>query len=132
MGHIHGEIKDSSIRSEVNKASARWRAGFNNANPQECANQYHENAVMEVGGIGSFAGKAEIYKFWQEFISSGAREVEYFKTKIEVIDENTALLTSDWKMNVGLGVITKEKWCRQNNGQWLLTEDAFEMTEKFN
>ncbi|MCZ4282129.1 nuclear transport factor 2 family protein [Kiloniella laminariae] len=125
------KIDHVEVQSAVTLASEKWKAGFNSANPNICAAAYHEDAVMEVGGMGSFIGKAAIFKFWQDFILSGAKDVEYFDTKMDVIDTNTVLLTSNWKMNVGQGRITKEKWCRQHDNQWLLTEDAFEMTEKF-
>lgn len=43
-----------------------------------------------------------------------------------MIDETSALLTSDWKMNKANGVIYKELWVMQEDGSAKLREDDFE------
>ena len=42
-----------------------------------------------------------------------------------------SVLSADWRMNVGRGVITMEKWVKQSDGNWLLEQDDFEVVEQF-
>jgi|TARA_B110000438_G_C15708233_1_gene604149 hypothetical protein len=51
--------------------------------------------------------------------------------KLEVIGNETVLLSADWSMNIGRGIITIEKWVKQLDGVWLLEKDEFEIQEKF-
>jgi len=41
------------------------------------------------------------------------------------------LLTADWKMNVGRGIITMERWVKRGEGKWLLEFDDFEVQEQY-
>ena len=52
--------------------------------------------------------------------------MKYIDPVIEVIDENSAILSSKWSMNKAAGVITKELWVLQEDGSALLREDNFE------
>lgn len=64
-------------------------------------------------------------------MASGAGELKYTDVKLEAVDESTVLLSANWSMNVGRGIITKEKWVLQKDGRWLLQEDDFEIQENF-
>jgi ketosteroid isomerase-like protein len=114
------------ILDAVNLASSKWKNAFNSGDAAGCADQYESNAVMKATPFGIFAGTAEIQSFWQKLIDDGFAEVEYIKPKIEVIDSNSALLLSGWKMNKAHGVITRELWVLQPDGTAKLREDEFE------
>ena len=59
-------------------------------------------------------------------VDDGFSSVEYVDPKVEVIDENSAILSSGWKMNKAKGVITKELWVLQEDGSAKLRIDEFE------
>ena len=90
---------------------------------------YTEDSIMIVKNVGEFKGKLEIAGFWTE-LTKTANHIEYSNTNIKVIDETTVHLDSDWKMNIGEGVITLEEWKKQNDGSWKLTQDEFEVLKK--
>jgi len=119
------------LRREVFTASQQWIANFNKGDVDACVAAYVPNAVMEAKPFGTFTGTQEIDAFWRPFVSSGATGLAYHEVVLQVIDELTLHLSANWKMNVGRGVITLEKWEKQSNGQWLLTHDAFEVLEQF-
>lgn len=107
-------------------ASQKWKAAFNSGDAAACAAQYESMAIMNAKPFGTFTGTAEIQAFWQKLIDDGFSEVDYLDPKIEVIDGNSALLTSGWKMNKAYGVITRELWVLQSDGSAKLREDDFE------
>ena len=121
----------NTVSNEVLRASRQWITNFNEGNVDACVAGYLPDAVMEAKPMGTFRGTPEIEGFWRPFISSGATDLEYHEVTLEVIDESTVHLSANWRMNVGHGVITLEKWVRQPNGQWLLAYDAFEVLEQF-
>ena len=110
----------------VKKASANWKKGFNTQNATQCAAQYEEDAVMDARPFGQFVGRDQIRAFWQQLIDDGFNQVEYIDPQYEVMDENSVLLTSGWKMNKAQGVIHRELWCLQADGSAALREDDFE------
>lgn len=115
-----------AVLDAVNKASAQWKSAFNSGDADSCAAQYEKNAIMHARPFGTFSGTAEIQGFWKKLIDDGYSDVEYIDPKIEVIDERSAILTSDWKMNKAGGVIHKELWVLQTDGTAKLREDDFE------
>ena len=86
---------------------------------------------MDAKPMGTFTGTQEIENFWRPFMSSGAKNLEYQEITLEVISDSIVHLSANWRMNVGHGVITLEKWIKQSSGQWLLAHDAFEVLEQF-
>lgn len=86
---------------------------------------------MVANPFGTFKGKKAIGEFWTPFIESGATDLVYSNTNIEVISDTKAIISSDWEMNVGKGIINNETW-EKIDGTWLLTEDHFEVKEQFN
>ena len=121
------KTQEQVILDAVSEASSVWKQSFNTGNAQGCANQYEPNAVMDVKPFGRFEGYEQICNFWQGLIDDGFCDVEYIDPVIEVIDENSALLKSAWKMNKAHGVIHKEIWVLQDNGMAKLREDSFEV-----
>ena len=80
--------------------------------------------------FGTFKGRQAIEAFWTPFIESGATNLKYTNTQIKVVTENKAILSSDWEMNVGKGIITNETWIKTGD-TWKLSEDYFEVKEEF-
>lgn len=110
----------------VNKASETWKESFNTGNAAGCAAQYEADAVMHARPFGTFTGTAEVQAFWEKLIADGFQDVQYINPKLEVIDEQSAILRSGWKMNNAQGVIHKELWVLQADGSAKLREDDFE------
>lgn len=115
----------------VSTCSKKWIENFNNGNTDYCVAAYEADAVINAKPLGTFKGTAEIDAFWRPFMASGAGELKYTDVKLEAVDESTVLLSANWSMNVGRGIITKEKWVLQKDGRWLLQEDDFEIQENF-
>jgi pimeloyl-ACP methyl ester carboxylesterase len=118
------------IEKEVLKASQNWIANFNKGDTITVSEAYTKNALMVAKPFGTFKGRKAIEAFWTPFIKSGATDLKYTNTKIKVVTKNRAILSSDWKMNVGKGVITNETWIKKG-GIWKLSEDYFEVKEEF-
>lgn len=114
------------VLQAVNEASARWKEAFNRGDYVGCAAQYEVDAVMNAMPFGQFVGREAIQGFWQQLIADGFSGVDYVEPSIEVLDENSAVLKSGWKMNKAAGVITNELWVLQNDGTAKLREDDFE------
>lgn len=118
------------IEKEVLEASKSWISNFNKGNTSEIADAYTEDAIMVAKPFGTFEGRKAISEFWTPFIESGATDLKYSNTKVEVVNDKKAIISSDWSMNVGKGTITNETWIKAN-GQWKLQEDHFEVKEQF-
>ena len=118
--------QQTSLLNAVKQASESWKAGFNSGNAKQCAAQYESDAVMDARPFGRFEGEQQIEGFWQQLINDGFAEVEYIDPQFTVVDDNSVLLTSGWKMNKAQGVIHKELWCLQADGSAKLRVDDFE------
>ena len=124
------ELQDT-LREEVRVCSQNWIQSFNKGDVDACMAAYKADAIMHAKPMGTFTGVDAIDGFWRPFMASGAGQLEYDDIKIEVINESTVLLSANWRMNVGRGVITMEKWVKQSDGNWLLEQDDFEVLEQF-
>ena len=120
------EAQKQSVLDAVTAASAQWQAAFNGGDAAGCDNQYESTAVMHARPFGTFTGTEAIQAFWQKLIDDGFADVQYVDPNIEVLDETQAVLTSGWTMNNARGVIHKELWVLQGDGQAKLREDDFE------
>ena len=125
------DINIDSLKNEVLERSRRWIESFNSGDVDACVGAYTEDAVMNAKPFGTFKGPQEIDAFWRPFMGSGPSGLEYSNVELEVIDEDTVHLSADWRMSVGRGIITKERWVRQPGGEWMLSEDDFELQEQF-
>lgn len=121
------EEKNEILISAIQTASQKWQAAFNAGDAAGCAKAYEENAIMNVTPFGSFSGRAEIEAFWVKIIGDGFADVEYIDPEIQIIDYQSAILSSKWRMNNAHGIITKELWVMQEDGTALLREDDFEI-----
>ncbi|MDY8135491.1 hypothetical protein [Aquimarina sp. 2201CG5-10] len=119
-----------SIALEVLQASKDWINAFNQGNVSTCIAGYKKDAVMRATPFGLKQGETEIEAFWKPFIESGASNLIYTNVAIEVINKTTALLSANWSMNIGRGVIYQEKWIKENN-KWVLVYDDFEVKEQY-
>lgn len=116
----------TEVEEAVKAASARWQEAFNAGNAARCAAQYERAATMQADPFGTFEGSADIQAFWQKLINDGFAEVEYIDPQIEVLDEESAVLTAGWKMNHAKGMIHRELWILQPDGTAKLQFDHFE------
>ena len=119
------------IEEEVLEASKNWISNFNNGNTTEVSNAYTEDAIMVAKPFGTFEGRKAISEFWTPFIKSGASNLKYTNTRVKIVNPTKAIISSDWSMNVGKGVITNETWVKIN-GIWKLQNDHFEVIKQFN
>ncbi len=122
---------DEGIKQSVLKTSQEWIENFNKGNADYCIAAYQPDAVINAKPLGTFKGTKEIDDFWRPFLASGAGELKYSNVQLEVVDASTVLLSASWTMNVGRGIIALEKWVLQNDGNWLLAQDDFEIQENF-
>jgi len=54
--------------------------------------------------------------------------VRYIDPTLTVIDKDTAIVASNWKMNNASGIITNETWVMQADGTAKLRIDEFAVT----
>lgn len=121
---------NKQLEKEVLKASKSWILNFNAGHTTNITKAYTQDAIMVAKPFGTFKGQKSISEFWTPFIESGATDLVYSNTKIKMIHSNKAIITSDWTMNVGKGIITNETWIK-TNGIWKLKEDHFEVLKQF-
>ena len=122
---------EMAIKQSVLNCSQKWIENFNKGDVESCLAGYHPEAVINAKPLGTFKGTAEIDAFWRPFMGSGASDLKYENVNLKVVDAFTVILSASWSMNVGRGIITMEKWVLQNNGNWLLVQDDFEIHENF-
>ena len=126
----HSPVAHHQVALEVLAASEAWINAFNQGKSQVCVNGYQPNAVLRATPFGIKKGRKAIDAFWTPFINSGATNLVYTQVAIEVVNERTALLSADWRMNVGEGHIYQEKWVKEGN-RWLLAYDDFKVLKKY-
>ena len=90
----------NKAKHEVMKASKSWISNFNSGNTTAIANAYTKDAVMVAKPFGTFEGKKAIGEFWTPFVKSGASDLKYSNTKVDMISDTKAIISSDWEMNV--------------------------------
>lgn len=121
----------ASAEQEVRAASQAWIEHFNKGDVAYCANAYSQKSVMNARPFGEYRGRDAIHNFWASFIASGANNLTYSGTVFKVIDNKTVVVSSNWSMNVGKGLISNEKWIKEHDGIWRLIEDDFSVTEQY-
>jgi ketosteroid isomerase-like protein len=104
-----------------------WQKAFNNQDAAGCAAQYTEGCIMEAMPLGIFTGREEILACWQNIIDQGFTNVEYSNLKWEAAGDGGYILTSSWEMNKAYGVVHREHWVVEKDGQARLKSDAFEI-----
>jgi len=122
---------DEKIKQAVLVCSQKWIEAFNKGDTDTYIAGYQVDAVINAKPLGTFKGTGEIDAFWRPFLASGAGELRYSDVNLEVVDASTVLLSASWTTNVERGIITLEKWDLQNDGNWLLAQDDFEIQDNF-
>ena len=123
-------MQNEKILKEFQEYTNAWIENFNKGNIQYCIDAYTNDAIMNIKDVGEFVGKDAIAGFWKE-LTKKANHIEYSNTNIKIIDEKTVHLDSDWKMNIGEGIITLEEWIKQDDNSWKLVNDAFEIKKQY-
>ncbi len=118
------------VLEEVITTSMNWIKGFNSGKVEICANGYAEDATMNATPFAFLHNKKDIKGFWSKLISDGAKNLIYHKPAFKDITGNSAILSSQWSMNIGEGKIYQEKW-EKKDGKWVLTYDEFEALKKY-
>ncbi|WP_299456699.1 hypothetical protein [uncultured Microscilla sp.] len=127
----HSPVAHHQVALEVLQASKSWINAFNQGKAAQCGQAYHhKNATMRAMPFGVKQGQASITAFWSSLIAQGASQLEYTQVTIEVVNKNTALLSANWRMNIGEGKIYQEKWVKEQ-GVWYLMYDDFEVLKKY-
>lgn len=127
QARAHGSNRGGVVR-EVRAASDVWIANFNAGNVDAIANAYLENAIMWAEPFAVFEGRDAIRAFWDDLINNvGATNLVYQRRRVRVLSDTVAIVTSDWSMNIGGGIIYQEKWVKQPSGEWLLQSDHFDV-----
>lgn len=104
-----------------------WQQAFNRQDAKGCADQYQSDCVMHARPFGIFEGKEAIQAFWQDIMDKGFKDVAYTEVKWEKVGDDGYLLSSKWTMNKAYGVVHKEHWKIDQNGQAKLASDDFEI-----
>lgn len=104
-----------------------WQQAFNAGDAAGCAANYAQDAIMVAKPFGTFRGQAAIEAFWADLISQGFAEVAYTDVDWNAHSEGGYVLSSKWTMNNAFGVVHKEHWQVQADGQARLTYDEFEV-----
>ncbi|REL25494.1 isochorismatase [Thalassotalea euphylliae] len=104
-----------------------WQTAFNNQDAAGCAAQYTENCVMEAKPIGTFTGRQAIQECWQNIIDQGFKDVVYSNVEWQPAQDGGYILTSSWQMNKAYGVVHREHWVVEADGQARLISDSFEI-----
>ena len=107
--------------------SQNWQRAFNQQDAAGCAAQYTEHSVMEARPFGVFKGREQIEQFWQGIIDQGFTDVDYSESEWEKSADEGYLLRSKWTMNKAFGLVHKEHWIVESDGQARLIYDEFEV-----
>ena len=121
-----------TAKTEVQDASEAWIAAFNRGDHDACAAGYSEDASMQGRPLADVQGRAAIAEFWAGVLAQDPGELTYEDRQVHVLNERTAVLSARWTMSrLGRGIITLERWEKQTDDAWRLTEDIFEVSEQF-
>ena len=122
---------DNTIMEEVQQASQNWIRAFNEGNIDTCLAIYRSDAMIEARPMGTYKGGKAIQDFWRPFMKKGAGELVYSNIHLRPVNPSTVILSADWSMNVGRGIITCERWVKNEQQGWQLQEDRFEILEQY-
>ena len=117
----------NQVLEACKKGIAAWQTAFNNQDAQGCAAQYNEDCVMHARPFGTFEGREAIQAFWQDIIDQGFKDVDYTDVKWEEHQDGGYILTSSWTMNKAFGVVHREHWVVEADGNARLISDDFEV-----
>lgn len=119
MSNNHLDICKAGIQA--------WQTAFNQGNAAGCAARYCEDAVMEAVPYGRFVGKAAIEAFWQNIMDQGLNDVSYQDVQWQAAGDDGYILSAKWQMNKAFGVVHREHWVIEEDGEARLLTDKFEV-----
>ena len=130
---MKGRLMDdwTQTSEDVLAASLLWIEAFNRGDVDACVAGYLADAVIEARPLGTFQGLAAIDGFWRPFMQQGAGALEYHDVHLRRVDAATVILSANWTMNVGAGIISCERWVKGVEHGWQLQEDRFEILEQY-
>ncbi|MCG9633225.1 nuclear transport factor 2 family protein [Vibrio sp. Isolate30] len=117
----------NQVLEACKKGIAAWQTAFNSQDAAGCAAQYNETCIMHARPFGTFEGREAIQAFWQNIIDQGFKDVDYTDVKWEEHQDGGYILTSSWTMNKAFGVVHREHWVVEEDGQARLISDDFEV-----
>lgn len=120
-------MSDTQILELCKKGIERWKQAFNRQDAAACAAQYTQDSVMEARPFGTFKGKPAIQAFWQDIMDKGFADVKYSEVSWEPTGPNGYLLSANWTMNKAFGVVHREHWIVETDGNARLVSDDFEI-----
>lgn len=120
-------MNEQQILNACKAGIATWQNAFNKQDAKGCAAQYSKNAVMHARPFGTFKGTEKIESFWQDIIEQGFKDVKYTDVTWEKFDDMSFILTSKWTMNKAYGMVHRELWRVEEDGNARLIEDEFEV-----
>lgn len=128
---IHEKKLLQQAQAEVEAASKAWIATFNRGDAAGCSAAYTSDASMQGRPLADVQGRSAIAEFWQAIFDQEPGELVYHDARVHALTPSTAVLSAGWSMSkLGGGLITLERWEKQEDGKWLLAEDIFEVAEK--
>jgi hypothetical protein len=71
---------------------------------------------MRAEPFGQFDGREKLQQFWQNLVDEGDSDVAYIGPQFTIIDSSSALMKSGWKMDKASGVMHRELWVVQADG----------------
>lgn len=106
----------AQIRTAVELASHAFIQALNQGNAAQCYKFYESTAVIRSRPLGMFIGIEAIQDFWNQFLLDNQGELKYLHPMVEVMDDQTAVLSCYWKSDNMRGEVFQEIWGQQPDG----------------
>lgn len=120
-------MSEQNVLLACQKGSEAWKEAFNRGDAKGCAALYTLNSTMNAKPFGTFTGREAIEAFWQDIINQGFSNVAYADINWQQVSDSAYVLSSSWTMNKAYGVVHKEHWVLQSDGQAQMIFDEFEI-----
>ena len=120
-------MSDQSVLAKCQVGISIWQQAFNQQDAAGCAARYTSDSVMNARPFGTFTGRQEIQAFWQDIMDKGFADVEYTDVNWEAAEDQGYILSSSWTMNKAFGVVHREHWVIEDDGEARLLSDDFEV-----
>ncbi|GGK56102.1 nuclear transport factor 2 family protein [Amphritea balenae] len=120
-------MSDQKLLAKCQAGINAWQQAFNQQDAIGCAVRYTADSVMNARPFGTFKGRQEIQAFWQDIMDKGFTDVEYTDVNWEAAEDQGYILSSSWTMNKAFGVVHREHWIIEEDGEARLLTDDFEV-----
>ncbi|MDD1780146.1 nuclear transport factor 2 family protein [Enterovibrio sp. ZSDZ35] len=118
---------ERDILAACKQGIEHWKTAFNAKDAKGCAAQYSEGCIMHARPFGTFEGRTAIQGFWQDIMDKGFTDVAYTDVTWEPMGEDGYILKASWTMNKAFGVVHREHWIVESDGNARLVHDDFEV-----